>query len=252
MFCYRRIMITWRLCFYCFWVWILQSPRGPSFITALCMKNAPISNIWKWFANGLLVPCNLGVCINYCIHRTELQRAWGLWVWASGSNQSMQYLKRKPVLFCLFSWSWCVFSFCHIYISVQIQVWIQIYIYIKYIDTSHKKKNWKSVLSACLERAICKIQNREIYLKTYGNRRGEAWRGHLPQHGMLHLNLTRSCWTRLGDPMLGLAACRSSLTREICLSGHCCHEIYFPVHKAQTCQNVEEFYLMQAMCKSNE
>lgn len=84
MFCYRRIMITWRLCFYCFWVCLLQSPRGPSFITAKRMKNAPISNIWKWFANGLLVPCNLGVCINYSIHRTELPaclRALGLGFW---------------------------------------------------------------------------------------------------------------------------------------------------------------------------
>lgn len=54
-----------------------------------CMKNAPISNIWKWFANGLLLPCNLGVCINYSIHRTELPaclRALGLGFWFKSVN----------------------------------------------------------------------------------------------------------------------------------------------------------------------
>lgn len=50
----------------------------------MCMKNASISNILKWFATVMLLPYNLEICINHYIHRTELPaclRALGLVFW---------------------------------------------------------------------------------------------------------------------------------------------------------------------------
>lgn len=135
----------------------------------------------------------------------NFQRAEGLWVWSSGSSKSFQCLNRKTVPFP----------------SVRLDVYFlsvtAIYIYpctgiYTYTDTSQKEKNWNLAFTcfACLERAIYNRQDREIYLKTYGNGGGAAWSGCLSQHGVLPLNPNRSWWGRAGCPMLGLGVCTSS------------------------------------------